>query len=70
MSATCLELMMFSPRMNTNKAIDVEDNNKSRIELLRPKLLLIANKKMKIYKSANIAVNRIKSNLFTHNCIC
>ena len=46
-----------SPELKPNKITDDEDKNKSSIELRLTELLLIANKKMRIYSSASIAAN-------------
>ena len=44
-----LEFIMSSPELQPNKITDDEDKNKSSIELRLTELLLIANKKMRIY---------------------
>jgi len=41
--------------MKPNRITNAEDKNKSSIEFGQPELLLIANKKMRIYSSASIA---------------
>jgi hypothetical protein len=52
-----LEFITSSLELKPNKITDDEDKNKSTIELGQPGLLLIANKKMRIYSSASIAAN-------------
>ena len=48
---------MSGPEPQLNRITNVEDNNKSSIVKVQPGLLLIANKKMRIYSSASIAEN-------------
>ena len=52
-----LVFIMSSPELEPNRITDDEVKNKSSIELRLPELLLIANKKMRIYSSASIAAN-------------
>jgi hypothetical protein len=52
-----LALITSSPELKPNRITDDEDKNKSLIELRLTELLLIANKKMRIYSSASIAAN-------------
>lgn len=52
-----LEFIMSSPELQPNKITDDEVRNKSSIELGLSELMLIANKKMKIYSSDSIATN-------------
>ena len=53
----CWNLYLSSPVLNPNRITYDEDKNKSRIELSLTEPLLIANKTMRIYSSANIAAN-------------
>jgi hypothetical protein len=53
--AAVLEFYMPNLEPQPNRITDDEGKNKNQIELRLPKLLLIANKKMKIYSSASIA---------------
>jgi hypothetical protein len=52
-----LEFLTSSPELKPNRITDDEDKNKSSIELRLTELLLIANKKLRIYSSASIAAN-------------
>jgi hypothetical protein len=52
-----LAFITSSPELKPNRITDDEVKNKSSIEFGQPELLLIANKKMKIYSSASIAAN-------------
>jgi len=53
----CWNFIMSSPELQPNRITDDEVKNKCSIEFRLPKLLLIANKKMRIYSSASIAAN-------------
>jgi hypothetical protein len=53
--AAVLDLYSSSPELKPNRITDDEVKNKSSIELRLTELLLIANKKMRIYSSASIA---------------
>lgn len=53
----CWNFITSSPELKPNKITDDEVKNKSSIELRLTELLLIANKKMRIYSSASIAAN-------------
>ena len=53
----CWNFIMSSPELKPNKINNDEVKNKSSIELRLTELLLIANKKMRIYSSASIAAN-------------
>lgn len=55
--AAVLAFIFVSPELKPNRIADFEDKNESRIELRLTELLLIANKKMRIYSSARIAAN-------------
>lgn len=55
--AAVLEFMFVQPGLKSIRITDDEDKNKSPIEFGQPGLLLIANKKMRIYSSASIAAN-------------
>jgi len=46
--------MLVQPVRQPNKIIKVQITNKSSKEIRQPKLLLIENKKMRIYSSASI----------------
>jgi len=56
----CWNSMLVQPNCQPNKFIKVQITNKSRKEIRQPKLLLILNKKMKIYSSASIEANPCK----------
>ena len=55
----CWYFITSSPELKPNRITDVEDKNKSSIEFGQPELLLIENKKMRIYSSASIAANPV-----------
>jgi hypothetical protein len=55
--AAVLEFLMSCQELLPNKINNDEVKNKSSIELRLTELLLIANKKMRIYSSASIAAN-------------
>ena len=52
-----MAFILSSPELKPNRITDNEDKKKSSIEFSQPELLLIADKKMRIYSSASIAAN-------------
>jgi len=56
--------LIFSQPISGRDITDDEVKNKSSIELRLTELLLIANKKMRIYSSASIAANPMLAAVF------